>query len=123
MKKQLCNCRFLTLKFWDQFCMLVVSIAVTLTLLYIIFFNHFAEKDDPRWNIPTQPWVVKDVMDDDATLDWCCQMGNKYNIIPQKSWGSMDESNPLKAEWADKLCDSIIGGSDKTNCKNKNGVE
>ena len=89
----------------------VLTIVVTFSLMYLIL--HVMESGK---NILTER---KDILtEQEDNLNWCCKIGNKYNIIPAESWGTVDESNPLRTEWSHRFCDNIIGGGGRSNCQN-----
>ena len=121
MKSQLYY-RLCTLQFCDKFCMSLVAIALIFYLMFLIFPNQF----EYTWKIPHHPDYnklmerIKQLNDnnDKEDLNWCCNISSEYNIIPEKSWGTLDESNPLRTEWGKALCDIITGGSGRSNCKN-----
>ena len=104
--------------------------------MYNLFHNKFEHTSPSGFHIritPSHPDYNKlmekinrvtgyDSGDDDIqkranNLNWCCRIGYQYNIIPRKTWGTVNKNNPLKMEWRKRACDNLIGG--KGICKGK----
>ena len=51
--------------------------------------------------------------------DWCCGVLQVYSdFTPMQSYGSFTNDHKRK-EWEERNCNSVVGGSRKTNCLGK----
>ena len=66
--------------------------------------NLVGGKEDDRW---------KKAMN----LSRCCKIAKQFNIIQGKSWGTLKTNSPIKAEWGERFCDNLVGGSKRINCQ------
>ena len=82
----------------------VLTLVVGFSLIYFILYVIIE-----AWN------MMKSSKQDN--LNWCCKIGNEYNIMPGTSWGTLDAKSPLKTEWSKRFCDNIIGGGGRNNCQ------
>ena len=49
--------------------------------------------------------------------EWCCSVVKDYpDFVPHVTWGSVNDQS-VKDKWNADNCNTLVGGSSKSNCE------